>query len=173
MGPHLAATRMYATLPQIIRGWARIYSTTNQRRIGRIVAALVFFLVSALSAYPAFVAGVVREVTIGEHHWLIASLLHLALMTVYLFAIYRHAGNRGRYALLLPLSGPIMLWTFARATWLCRTGRMNWRGTSFLYVPGAGSSLSSPCADVASPPDISPTVIQREPKATGGSGVDG
>src|SRR5205823_3198590 len=30
MGTHLAATRMHATLAQIIRGWARIYSTTSQ-----------------------------------------------------------------------------------------------------------------------------------------------
>src|SRR5205085_5043800 len=43
MGAHLAATRMHATLRQIIRGWARIYSTTSQRHAGRIAATLTFF----------------------------------------------------------------------------------------------------------------------------------
>src|SRR5204863_597805 len=97
MGTHLAATRMHATLKQIIRGWARIYSTTSQRHVGRIVSALAFFILSALSVYPAVIVGAIYFAKQGAAGWLAASLAHLLLITAYLWLIYRYSGNRGRY----------------------------------------------------------------------------
>jgi cellulose synthase/poly-beta-1,6-N-acetylglucosamine synthase-like glycosyltransferase len=133
LGTHLAATRMHATLRQIIRGWARIYSTTSQRHSGRIAATLAFFIVSALSVYPALLIGATHRSTI----LLSLSVAHLLLMTGYLWMIYRLSGNRGRYSLLFVISGIVMLWIFVKALWMCRTGKMNWRGTRFVYVPSS------------------------------------
>jgi cellulose synthase/poly-beta-1,6-N-acetylglucosamine synthase-like glycosyltransferase len=135
MGQHLASTRMHATLAQIVRGWARIYSTTSQRDPRRIVGALIFFVVCGLTAYDAILACVFATPRPSTRAWVIASLIHLALMTIYLAIMYGFSRNRRWYALLFPISAPVMLWVFVRGLWMCRTGRINWRGTSFTYVP--------------------------------------
>ena len=44
---------MHATLPQMLRGWGRIYSGTSRRRPWRILAVALFLLVCGFSAYAA------------------------------------------------------------------------------------------------------------------------
>src|SRR5205823_5300583 len=73
MGTHLAATRMHATLAQIIRGWARIYSTTSQRHSRRIIVSFLFFLICGLSVYPAVVFGAINQARHGNAAWLLAA----------------------------------------------------------------------------------------------------
>jgi hypothetical protein len=133
LGRKFASTRMHATLPQMFRGWARIYSGTTRRRAGRIVAVALFVLVCGFSAYPALAwagAGSLASDP-SARGWLVASLAHLAAMTLTLGFVYASAGNPRRYALLFPLGGGILLAILAYAIRSCVTGRIEWRGTVF------------------------------------------
>lgn len=128
LGSTFASTRMHATLGQMLRGWARIYSGTSRRRPWRILAVALFLLICGFSAYAAlawsFLSGDGRP-------WLIASLAHLLVMTLTLAGLYADSRNPRRNALLFPLGGSILLAILAFAVRWCITGRIEWRGTVF------------------------------------------
>ena len=137
MGPHLASTRMYATLRQMFQGWGRIYSGTTQRRPWRILAAMWFTVVSIVSAYPALAWGIHVFASRHQWPWLAGASAHLVLMTFVLALIYAWSGNPRRYALLAPISAPIFLAAMAYALRKCQTGRIIWRATEF-FIPRGG-----------------------------------
>jgi chlorobactene glucosyltransferase len=126
-GDHLASTRMHATLRQMFHGWGRIYSGTSRRQMTRIVLAMIFLLISTFSVYPALAYALVRL----EHRWLIASLTHFGVMTTMLALIYRWSRNPARFAALIPFSGSILLAIFTFSLRLCRTGKVQWRNTTY------------------------------------------
>jgi chlorobactene glucosyltransferase len=126
-GDHLASTRMHATLKQMFNGWGRIYSGTSRRKIGRIVLAMIFLMAGSFSVYPAMIWGSVQH----DPRWLIASLAHLAVMTAMLALIYKWARNPAPFAALFPISGTILLAILAFALRVCRTGRVQWRNTTY------------------------------------------
>jgi cellulose synthase/poly-beta-1,6-N-acetylglucosamine synthase-like glycosyltransferase len=134
-GAHLAATRMYSSLPGIVRGWARIYAGCDLRWPWRIAMTMAFIMLCGLSVYPALALGIYESVRFAEHAWLFASLAHFALMTAYLAMMYFMSGNRMRDALLFPLSAAMQLYVFAVALRMCRTGKVTWRGTSYETTP--------------------------------------
>lgn len=131
LGSELASTRMHATFRQMFHGWGRIYSGTARRKTPRLIAAMAFLLFSGLTVYPALAWGVVELLRWEEWRWLAASLVHAVLLTLHLLRVYYESGNRKRYALLFPLSGPVMVAILAFALRMCRTGRVNWRDTIF------------------------------------------
>jgi glycosyltransferase involved in cell wall biosynthesis len=133
MGKRFASTRMHATLPQMFRGWARIYSGTSRRRPGRLIALALYLLVCGFSVYAALALALVRQLqhSPAARGWWIASLAHLAFMTVTLFMIYSGARGAKRYALLFPVGGAILLSILVYAIRWCITGRIEWRGTVF------------------------------------------
>jgi hypothetical protein len=125
---------MHATLPQMLRGWGRIYSGTSRRSPWRIIGAAVFVVVCSFTGYAALAWGLIvagREGWGAAAPWLIASLIHLGQLTGTLADVYRESGNPRRYALLFPLGGSILLAILAFAIRWCITGRIEWRGTVF------------------------------------------
>jgi cellulose synthase/poly-beta-1,6-N-acetylglucosamine synthase-like glycosyltransferase len=126
-GAHLVATRMHNNLRQMFNSWARIYSGTLRRNPQRILAAIVFVLLSIFTVYPAIIAAI----CLNSAPWLIASATHFVLMTSYLMLIYRWSGNQIRYALLAPAAGAMMIAIFIFSLRKCRSGQFVWRGTEF------------------------------------------
>ncbi|MGB7158328.1 MAG: glycosyltransferase family A protein [Tepidisphaeraceae bacterium] len=144
-GAPFASTRMHATLPQMLRGWGRIYSGTSRRRPWRILASAAFILVCGFSAYAALAWTATLWTTRGlgvAWPWLGAVVAHLVLMTATLAGIYTDSRNPRRYALLFPLSGTLMLAIFAFAIRWCITGRIEWRGTVFQQQDRPSSSAA-------------------------------
>jgi chlorobactene glucosyltransferase len=134
LGFQFVSTRMHATLPQMLRGWGRIYSGTSRRSPWRIIGAALFVVLCSFSGYAALGWGLIvagREGWGGAAPWLIASLIHLGQLTGTLADVYRESGNPRRYALLFPLGGSILLAILAFAIRWCITGRIEWRGTVF------------------------------------------
>ena len=134
LGMQFVSTRMHATLPQMLRGWGRIYSGTSRRSPWRIVWAALFLILSCFSGYVALAWGLVvagRDGWSAASPWLIASLIHLGQMMGTLADVYAESGNRRRYALLFPLGGTILLGIMGFAIRWCITGRIEWRGTVF------------------------------------------
>lgn len=128
LGAMLASTRMHATLPQMFRGWGRIYSGTGRRSPWRIIAAMIFLVVSGFSAYAALAWGVFGS---ESRAWVWAGLAHLVVMTYVLAGLYADSGNPRRNALLFPIGGGLLLAIFAFALKWCATGKIEWRGTTF------------------------------------------
>ncbi len=128
LGSTFASTRMHANLPQMLRGWGRIYSGTSHRSPWRILAVATFLLVCGFSAYAALGWSTASR---EPQPWLIASLAHWALMTLALATVYADSRNSRRYALLFPLGGAVLLGILAFAIRWCITGRIEWRGTVF------------------------------------------
>jgi hypothetical protein len=135
---------MHATLGQMFRGWARIYSGTTRRKPGRIIAAALFILICGFCAYPALVWAIARVAAHdpGGRNWLIASLVHLLAMTLTLSLVYSGARNPRRSALLFPLSGAILVAILVFAIRWCITGRIEWRGTVFQQQDRPSSSAA-------------------------------
>jgi chlorobactene glucosyltransferase len=142
-GAHLASTRMHATLQQIFSGWGRIYCGTARRRMGRIIQAMAFYLISGFSLYPALAWGAWRAFAVHQPAWLLAAGAHLAIMTIFLSVIYRGSGNRARLALLFPLGGAMMVAIMGYALRLCHTGRLSWRGTEVRAATTAATRAAS------------------------------
>ncbi|MDQ3439497.1 MAG: hypothetical protein M3478_04010, partial [Planctomycetota bacterium] len=134
LGSQFVSTRMHATLPQMLRGWGRIYSGTSRRSPWRIIWAALFLILCGFSGYVALAWGLTVAARDGwgaAAPWLIASLIHLGQMTGTLADVYAESGNQRRYALLFPLSGAVLLGIMAFAIRWCITGRIEWRGTVF------------------------------------------
>jgi cellulose synthase/poly-beta-1,6-N-acetylglucosamine synthase-like glycosyltransferase len=129
-GQHFASTRMHDTIPKMFSGWGRIYSGVTLRRPLRIIIAIAF-IVSGLTAYAAFIAGLVRH----DVSWTSAGAAHLLLLTAIVSGIYVWSGNRPRYALLYPLAVPVLTAICMHAIRICLTGKIAWRGTEYTYQP--------------------------------------
>jgi hypothetical protein len=69
--------------------------------------------------------------SIGGIGWLASGCVHLAVMTFFLSLMYSWSGNRPILAFLFPLGGGLMLAIFARSLWLCTSGKVEWRGTTY------------------------------------------
>ena len=124
-GNHLAATRMHSTWSQMLNGWGRIYSGSARRQTPRIIAAMLFVLIAGFSLFPALCYGFVNW------HWLVVSLVHAGLIAFVVGMIYRGARVPYRYVLFFPISAAALAIFLGHALRLCRTGRINWRGTKF------------------------------------------
>lgn len=141
-GRDFASTRMHTSLRQMFSGWARIYSGVSNRNPARIVAAMMFLLISGLSVYVALAGGLVVLAKSGRRDWLLLALVHLLLITMVLAFIYRMSGNPRRYALAFPMGATVMIAIFAGAVHACRTGKIAWRGTS--YTAGSSTPATPP-----------------------------
>jgi chlorobactene glucosyltransferase len=131
MGGHLASTRMHATMKQMFHGWGRIYSGSGLRKVGRLIAATLIVLSSGVSAYAALAYGIFAFNGHQEVRWLLAAIAHFALLLWMFGQIYRWSRNSPLYAVLFPVSGGILLAMFGFALHLCRTGKVQWRNTTY------------------------------------------
>ncbi|MCS7033647.1 MAG: glycosyltransferase, partial [Phycisphaerae bacterium] len=135
-GDEWATVRMYQGFASIFRGWSRNFYVGSLGRPWRIVGLVVFLLVCCLSVVPAVIWGTLRLGQAGGWvpgwSWLVGAAAHLAIMTAVTALMYRWAGEKRWYAiLLLPLGVPVLLAICARSLWFCATGRVSWRGTQY------------------------------------------
>ena len=142
MGDDVCSVRMYNSLPNIIKGWSRIYYAAKVGKLQHIIGAIVFLLVNCFSVYPVLAYSIYRALhphgNMLDHAWLGASALHLLVMTFLLGTIYRWSKNSPLYALLFPISGPILLWILIKGLIMCITKKVEWRAlptrTSWLKI---------------------------------------
>ncbi|MGH7213628.1 MAG: glycosyltransferase [Tepidisphaeraceae bacterium] len=146
MGRDFASTRMYSEMRSMFNGFGRIFSGTARRRPWRIIAAMLFLITGAYSAYAALAWGAYRTLVPSdvEHTWgwLLMGGVHLALMSACLAVVYRWSGNRARWALAFPVGGAALMAVFGFALVKCFTGRTSWRGTTYGGAPQDVATIS-------------------------------
>jgi glycosyltransferase involved in cell wall biosynthesis len=136
MAPEISSTRMYTSLPQIVRGWSRILYDALGRSpwplLGKVLEPLIFSqtVLIALAAAPILRA---RGDVGSFPRWLLGlGVAHLALQISVLYRMYRMTSPAtARYAVWYPLAGLVSDWILLRAIGMCLTGRVTWRGTSY------------------------------------------
>lgn len=146
LGTEISTTRMYTSLPGVVRGWSRILYDALGRRawplVGKIVEPLIFSQTFALALLAAL--GLLGTGHAGPFAWWLLglSVVHLALQISVLYRMYRMSSpGAARYAFWYPLAGLISDWILFRSLLMCWTGRVTWRGTS--YGPVIGSERAA------------------------------
>jgi chlorobactene glucosyltransferase len=136
-GTEMGSVRMYDSLPTIMKGWSRIFFGSSCGSPWRSVAVMFFILVGCYSAFIAAAWGVYRlghpVGMLTAVPWLAAAAIHLTVMTTLIGVIYRWMGGRAIYAAAFFMTGLFVLAILARAVWMCITGRVHWRGTSYSH----------------------------------------
>jgi glycosyltransferase involved in cell wall biosynthesis len=136
-GADLGSVRMYDSLPNIMKGWSRIFFGCGSGSPWRSLAVMLFILIGGYSAFIAAAWGVYR---VGHPvglcngiPWLAAAAIHWTLMTVQIGMTFRWMGGRAIYAAASFITGLFILAILAHAVWMCITGRVHWRGTSYSH----------------------------------------
>jgi glycosyltransferase involved in cell wall biosynthesis len=144
VAPDLASVRMYSSLPQIVRGWSRIfYAAADGRPLIPAGFAVVLFVLSGLPyvllpvCFAMAAAGLAGSLT-----WLLAAFaaMHELLQTI----VYIRAYSAGRTPLWMliwrPISTFAMLAILMRTVRMCRTHEVTWRGTQYVAFSQAESA---------------------------------
>jgi GT2 family glycosyltransferase len=135
----IGSTRMYTSLPQLVRGWSRILYDSAGRNpwslLGKGLDPLVF-------SQPAHVALVVALVLLAIGMpgpfplWLLGlSVIHHILAYTVLRRLYVLSVPRTRHVAWYPLAGLVLDVILYRAIRMCIDGRVTWRGTSYQETP--------------------------------------
>ncbi len=143
----ISSTRMYTSLPQIIRGWSRIlYDALGRnpwRLLGRLLDPLIFSQtghVALVAAATMLASGIARPFAL----WLLAlSVAHHVFTYTVLSRVYRVSVPGTRHVAWFPLANLVIECILIRAILLSLTGRVTWRGTSY----GPGPSTEGPIAE--------------------------
>ncbi len=134
LGQELAHARMHTNFRQMFHGWARIFAGSSARSIVPMIIVMLFMLstIVALAMQITF--------SIRTHHpaWIASTVAHVGLMFGFLAWVYVTAGIRSIFALALPITWPMVLAILGYSIWVCRTGKVIWRGTTV----EVGNSLS-------------------------------
>jgi glycosyltransferase involved in cell wall biosynthesis len=136
MGPSISSTRMYASLPQLIRGWSRILYDALGRKVAPLIAKILEPLIFSQTFFLALLWGLIL-LFLGKDTsfawWLVGlALLHLALQISVLYRMYGWSSpSTAKYAFLYPLAGLVSDVILLRAIQSCLTGKVHWRGTSY------------------------------------------
>jgi chlorobactene glucosyltransferase len=138
-GADLCAVRMYDSLGTIMRGWSRIFFASGVGSPWRSILGIVFLLLCCYSAFAAFAWGVYLQLhpagSISGSLWMTTAFIHWAMMSFQVGIMYHWTLNPRRYALLLPITGLLLLAIFVRSVWMCLTKKVEWRGTSYGRTP--------------------------------------
>lgn len=150
IGTEISSTRMYTSLPQIVRGWSRILYDALGRSPWQLFGKILEPLIWSQTVVAAFVAAVVLMAT-GYRGPFPAILLgmavvHLLLQISVLYRFYRlQTPGNGISAVWYPLAGFVSDWILLRAMWSCWTGRVTWRNTSYgAPVPAEAPGQAAP-----------------------------
>ncbi len=137
-GADLGSVRMYDSLPNIMKGWSRIFFGCGSGSPWRSLALMLVILIGGYSVFIAAAWGVYRVGhPVGIRNgipWLAAAAIHWTLMTVQIGIIFRWMGARAIYAAVSFITGLFVLVILAHAVWMCITGRVHWRGTSYSHA---------------------------------------
>jgi hypothetical protein len=136
MGVGIGSTRMYTSLDKIISGWSRILYDALGRRSWPLVAKIVEPLVFSQTVVIAlgWALGLRLSGRWGPFGaWLLGlGLLHLVLQITVLWRFYRfQSPGLGPSSVWYPVAGFVSDWILMKSLWMCRTGRVTWRGTSY------------------------------------------
>jgi glycosyltransferase involved in cell wall biosynthesis len=132
----ISSVRMYHSLPELVRGWARILYDALDRDPRKIAWKIAEPLIFSQSGDIALVASIVllSTGTAVPFAWRLLglSLVHQILKQTLLVRLYAWSAPRtARYALLYPLAGIVSAWISLKAILMCYTGRVRWRGTEY------------------------------------------
>ncbi len=130
----LISCRMYATLGQLVRGWSRILYDALDRKPWRLLLKLLDPIVFCQSGHVALVAALVMLATGGGDFawWLLGmSLVHHVLMYAVFRLVYDVSVPGSKYVATFPLGNLVTDGILVRALWMCITGKVAWRGTSY------------------------------------------
>ena len=134
-GAHLATVRMYDSLEEIRRGWARIFFAAGMGAPGRIILGSAYVVACWYSVWAAVGWGAWRIVhpvnAFGGWGWVGVAGVHLVMLTGLLGAVYAWSGNRRRSALLWPVGTAMLLGIFGKSLGMCLTGTVEWRGMRY------------------------------------------
>jgi glycosyltransferase involved in cell wall biosynthesis len=150
-GSEFCSVRMYSSLASIFKGWGRIYYAGRNGSPWRVMLAALFLVLCCFSGYAALAWGLWRLAhpatlpgvgAFGYYTptfsaaaaWLVASVVHLVVMTWFVGTMYRWSGNRRRNALMFPLAGSMLMAIFLKALRMCVTKKVEWRGTNYAHV---------------------------------------
>jgi chlorobactene glucosyltransferase len=167
-GNDFAAVRMYDSLPNIIRGWSRIFYAARVGSPRTALTGLAFLFLSCFTLYPALawgIFGLIRPA--GVLHpalspsWVIAGGVHLAMMSSFIAFMYQCSGNRKRNALLFPVATTLLAYIFVRTLKLCITRKVEWRGTSYAHTMSQDLAAGASPPDAAAPISSLPTSARR------------
>lgn len=144
----ISATRMYASLPQLVRGWSRILYDALGRSVwpllGKVLEPLIFSQTGTIALIAGLVmlaAGVPGSFPI----WLTAlAVIHLVLQITVLYRMYAWSSpHTARAAVWYPLAGFVSDWILFQAIAMCLTGRVHWRGTAYGPSGPAGTGTDA------------------------------
>ncbi len=131
----LVTCRMYASLPQLIRGWSRILYDALDRKTWRLVLRLLDPLVFCQSGHVALLAAIILLAVGYPGPFPLAllglSVVHHVLMYPVFRVIYRSSVPNSKRTAWFPLGNLVIDLILLRAIRMCLTGRVTWRGTSY------------------------------------------
>ena len=135
IAPEISSTRMYTSLPQLVRGWSRILYDALGRNPWRLIGKGLDPLFFSQTAHVALAVALVL-LAIGRRDpfawWLLGlSVAHHVLAVTVLQRLYVLSVPRSRHILWYPVAGIILDLILYRAIKMCVTGRVTWRGTSY------------------------------------------
>ncbi|WP_165072384.1 glycosyltransferase [Paludisphaera rhizosphaerae] len=131
----LISCRMYASLGQLVRGWSRIFFDALDRKPWRLLLKLLDPLVFCQSGHVVLLVamGMLGSGRGGVFAWWLLglSLAHHALMYAVFRLVYDVSVPDSKYVATFPLGNLITDYILIRAIWMCFTGKVAWRGTSY------------------------------------------
>ncbi len=131
----LVTCRMYASLGQQIRGWSRILYDALDRKAWRLALRLLDPIIFCQSGHLALLVGLVLLLAgfPGPFPlWLVGlALLHHVLMYLVFRLVYESSVPGSRYVAWFPVGNVLIDFILLRSIWMCLTGRVTWRGTSY------------------------------------------
>ncbi|HZW29805.1 MAG TPA: glycosyltransferase [Isosphaeraceae bacterium] len=131
----IVTCRMYASLPQLVRGWSRILYDALDRRAVRLTGRLLDPIIFSQSGHVALLAGLAGLATGGHSRFALAllglSLIHHAGMYFVFRLVYNTSVPGSRYVGWYPLGNLVIDAILLRAIRMCLTGRVTWRGTDY------------------------------------------
>jgi hypothetical protein len=145
----ISSTRMYTSLPQIVRGWSRIlYDALGRSPIlllGKILEPLIFSQTGTI-ALAAGLALLAAGSGGPFAAWLVGlAVVHLLLQVSVLWRMYRvQSPAVASAAWWYPLAGFVSDWILLKSIGMCWTGRVSWRGTSYGGVSAPREGVAWP-----------------------------
>ncbi len=131
----IGSTRMYDSLDQLILGWSRILYDALGRSVFRLVLPILDMLVFSQSAHLALGGALVLlALGIDQRFALVLlglSLVHHVLAISVMRRVYRLSVPGSRHFGWYPLGNLVLDLVLFRSIWMCLTGRVTWRGTSY------------------------------------------
>jgi cellulose synthase/poly-beta-1,6-N-acetylglucosamine synthase-like glycosyltransferase len=179
-GNDFAAVRMYDSLPNILRGWSRIFYAARVGSPRTALTGLAFLLFCCFSVYPALawgIFGLFRPNGVPHPQfsaaWTIVGGVHLTMLTFCVAVMYHWCGNPRRNTLYFPISATLLGWIFLKTLKLCITKKVEWRGTAYAHTmvqnlpvdPSGSVSATSVATGSQSPGPQSPDSISSLPSS--------